>query len=99
MIIIVWNHRLVRIIVELAAWIYDLFPKKSSYCLLYCLEFFMLHEFLLQPFSLQFELKEGISYIKIINSNSRENEKRHVLHTLRYSSGILFVSTIIYSQT
>jgi len=59
----------------------------------------MLHEFLLQPFSLQFELKEDISYIKIINSNSRENKQRHVLHTLRYSSGILFVSTIIYSQT
>jgi len=59
----------------------------------------MLHEFLLQPFSLQFELKEGISYIKIINSNSRENEKRHGLHTLRYSLGILFVSTITYSQT
>ena len=32
------------------------------------------------------ELKENISYIKIINSNSRENKKRHVLHTLRYSS-------------
>jgi len=58
----------------------------------------MLHEFLLQPFSLQFELKEDISYIKIINSNLRENEKRHVLHILRYSSGILFVSAIIYSQ-
>jgi len=58
----------------------------------------MLHELFLQPFSLQFELKEDISYIKII-SNSRENEKRHVLHTLRYSSGILFASTIIYSQT
>jgi len=56
----------------------------------------MLHEFLLQPFSLQFELKEGISYIKIINSNTRENEKRHVLHTLRYSLGILFVTAIIY---
>ena len=99
MIIIVWNRRLVRIIVELAAWIYDLFPKKSCYCLLYCLELFMLHEFLLQPFSLQFELKERSSYIKIINSNSRENEKRHVLHTMRYSLGILFVSAIIYSQT
>ena len=59
----------------------------------------MLHEFLLQPFSLQFELEEGISYIKIINSNSRENKKRHVLHTLRYSLEILFVSAIIYSQT
>jgi len=59
----------------------------------------MLHEFLLQPFSLQFELKERSSYIKIINSNSRENEKRHVLHTMRYSLGILFVSAIIYSQT
>jgi len=55
----------------------------------------MLHEFLLQPFSLQFELKEGISYIKIINSNLRENEKRHVLHTLRYSSEILFVTAIL----
>jgi len=59
----------------------------------------MLHEFLLQPFSLQFKLKEGISYIKIINSNSREKEKRHVLHTLTYSSGILFGTAIIYSQT
>ena len=99
MIIIVWNHRLVRITVELAAWIYDLFPKKSCYCVLYCLELFMLHELLLQPLGLQFKLKEDISYIKIINSNSKENEKRHVLHTLRYSSGILFASTIIYSQT
>jgi len=98
MIIIVWNHGLIRIIVELTAWIYDLFLKKFCYCLLYCLELFLLHEFLLQPFSLQFELKQGISYIKIINSNSRENEKRRVLHTLRYSLGILFVSAIIYSQ-
>jgi len=99
MVIIVWNYHLVRIIVELTAWIYDLFPKKSYYCILYCLELFMLHELLLEPFSLQFELKEDISYIKIINSNSRENEKRHVLHTSRYSSRILFASTIIYSQT
>jgi hypothetical protein len=59
----------------------------------------MLHELLLQPFSLQFKLQEDISYIKIINSNSREKEKRNVLHTLSYSSGILFASTIIYLQT
>ena len=38
----------------------------------------MLHEFLLQPFSLQFELKEGVSYIKIINSNSRENDMCYI---------------------
>ena len=63
MIIIVWNHRLVRIIVELVAWIYDLFPKKSCCYLLYSLKLFMLHEFVLKPSSVQFELKEGISYI------------------------------------
>jgi len=56
----------------------------------------MLHELLLQPFSLQFELKEDISYIKIINSNLRENKKRRVTYSeVFFRNSICFYHNIL----
>jgi hypothetical protein len=67
MFITVWLQYYFGVKVELAVGIYDLVIEKNCYCLLNCFDLLISYDPLLQPFSLQFELKEKSINIYMIN--------------------------------
>jgi hypothetical protein len=98
MFITVWLQYYFRVIVELVVGIYDLVIEKSCYCLLNCFDLVISYDLLLQPFSLQFELKEKVLiYIWLIiyinNSNKYNGEYIYIKNVLRGSLQEFFLST------